>query len=236
MTVNTTTLHQYIRLTKFLGDVLGPDYEIVLHDLTDKNCSVVAIANGYISGRSPGAPLTAMMLSELQKKSYAHADARMNYSGISASGKMLRSSTFFIKDESGEPVGLLCINFDDSRYQNLSDQLLKLRHPDEFVESNFLFNTVLDRFEEKAKPSSETFYNSISETIHETMDSAISETGLAAGRLNLDEKMAVIAALEEKGAFMLKGSVKEVAKRLNCSSVSIYRYLAKIRSGAGQGE
>ncbi len=234
--VNTATIHQFIRLTKFLGDILGPDYEIVLHDLSDKDNSIVAIANGHISGRTIGAPLTTFMLADLKKKAYENMDARMNYSGVSASGKMLRSSTFFIKDESGEPVGLLCINFDDSRYQNLSDQLLKLRHPDEFVHTNFIYNQALDRFEEKAKPASETFYNSMSETISDTLTNVISETGVSAERLNLEEKLAVIGALEEKGVFMLKGAVKEVAKMLNCSTVSIYRYLAKIRNGSHPGE
>ena len=42
---------QYSILVDYLGKVLGPDYEIVLHDLTQSNKEVVAIANGHISGR-----------------------------------------------------------------------------------------------------------------------------------------------------------------------------------------
>ena len=29
-------LRQYVKLTEFLGAALGPDYEVALHDLTDK--------------------------------------------------------------------------------------------------------------------------------------------------------------------------------------------------------
>ena len=43
-------LRQYARLTDFLGRALGPDYEVALHDLTDTNRSLIAIANGHISG------------------------------------------------------------------------------------------------------------------------------------------------------------------------------------------
>lgn len=29
-------LQHYIKLTEFLGQALGPDYEVALHDMTDK--------------------------------------------------------------------------------------------------------------------------------------------------------------------------------------------------------
>ena len=51
-------LQQYIKVTEFLGLTLGPDYEVALHDMTDKNRSIIAIANNHISGRYVGAPLT----------------------------------------------------------------------------------------------------------------------------------------------------------------------------------
>ncbi|MEG1747831.1 MAG: PAS domain-containing protein, partial [Oscillospiraceae bacterium] len=51
-------VQQYIQLVDFLGYALGPDYEIALHDLTNQNQSIVAIANNHISGRQVGAPMT----------------------------------------------------------------------------------------------------------------------------------------------------------------------------------
>ena len=44
-------LQQYMKLTEFLGLTLGPDYEVALHDLTNKDRSIIAIANNHISGR-----------------------------------------------------------------------------------------------------------------------------------------------------------------------------------------
>ena len=125
-------LQHYIKLTEFLGKALGPDYEVALHDLTRKDRSIIAIANNYISGREVGAPLTNMSLSILRDKSYEHTDYHLHYYSINVNGKDLRSSTFFIKD-SGKLIGLLCINFDDSRYRAISDHILKLCHPDLFV-------------------------------------------------------------------------------------------------------
>ena len=104
----------------------------VLHDLTNKDHSIIAIANSHISGRKLGAPLTNMSLSILRDKSYERMDYHLHYYSINVNGKDLRSSTFFIKD-SGELIGLLCINFDDSRYRDVCDRILSLCHPDLFV-------------------------------------------------------------------------------------------------------
>ena len=57
-------LQHYIKLTEFLGQALGPDYEVALHDLTDKNRSIIAIANNHVSGREVGAPLTNVALQD----------------------------------------------------------------------------------------------------------------------------------------------------------------------------
>ena len=49
-------LRQYTVLVEYLGKTLGPDYEVVLHEILPENSRVAAIANGSISGRSVGAP------------------------------------------------------------------------------------------------------------------------------------------------------------------------------------
>ena len=62
-----TDLKPFISLVEFLGQALGPTYEIVLHDLKDPDHSIVAIANGDLSGRSIGGPLTDLALKLLQQ-------------------------------------------------------------------------------------------------------------------------------------------------------------------------
>lgn len=131
--VTNALLQHYVKLTEFLGQALGPDYEVALHDLTDKNRSIIAIANNHVSGREIGAPLTNVALSILRDKSYETSDYRLHYYGVSVNGKDLRSNTMFIK-QNGRLIGMLCINFDDSRYRAVSNQLMGLCHPDIFVE------------------------------------------------------------------------------------------------------
>ena len=44
----TDLLYSYTTTVKFLGSVLGPDYEVVLQDLSNINHSVIAIENGQL--------------------------------------------------------------------------------------------------------------------------------------------------------------------------------------------
>lgn len=212
-------LRQYVKLTEFLGAALGPDYEVALHDLTDKNRSIIAIANGHISGREIGAPLTNAALSVLMDRSYETQDWRLHYTGVSAGGKRLRSSTLFIK-EGGRLIGMLCINFDDSRYQALGQQVLALCHPESFLRQPH-------PSQDRACP--ETFRNSTEAVAQDAIQRELEHLGIPAERLTSEERLQVITALEESGIFLLKGSVKDVAAGLHCSQASVYRYLTQIR-------
>ena len=221
-------LQQFSKLTEFLGRALGPDYEVALHDLTDKDCSIVAIANNHISGREIGAPLTNVALKIIADRSYLTSDYRVHYRGVSADGKMLRSSTFFLKDEAGALIGMLCINFDDSRYKAISDSILGLCHPDAFVETNFLFDE--QRLAAQLLPEEpESFQHTPRGVAGSEVANVLRDLNVAADRLTQDEKMEVVGVLESRGVFLLKGAVKDVAEALCCSPASVYRYLSKLR-------
>ena len=216
-------LRQYVKLTEFLGAALGPDYEVALHDLTDKNRSIIAIANGYISGREVGAPLTNMALSVLKDESYEWQDYRLHYSGVSVTGNLLRSSTMFIK-EGGKLIGMLCINFDDSRYQAFAREVLTLCHPNQFFQA-------LTQPEEVPADAlrPETFRNSTEAVTQDAVAHELERLGVPADRLTSEERLRIIAALDASGIFLLKGAVKDVAACLGCSQASVYRYLSQIK-------
>ncbi|MEL7602040.1 MAG: PAS domain-containing protein [Bacillota bacterium] len=216
-------IKQYKVLVEFLSNTLGPDYEIALHDLSDKNNSIVAIENGHISGRSVGGPLTNVALKIIAEKSYKNADYKINYSGLSKGNKKLRSCTMFIKDEEGELVGLLCINFDDQRYRELSKLVLQLCHPDSYVERGQAAEAALTRDAE------ENFPNSMSALTDDVINDVLTELGTQVERLTQEEKLKIIGMLDEKGVFMLKGAVNIAAEKLSCSKASIYRYLGKLK-------
>lgn len=223
-------LQHYVKLTEFLGAALGPDYEVALHDLTDKNRSIIAIANNHISGREIGAPLTNMALSILKDRRYETSDYQLNYYGISVNGKDLRSNTMYIK-QGGRLIGMLCINFDDSRYRKLSQDILSLCHPDPFMEE-LQPAAEPESLEDAFREDPEKFRNSMEAVVADAINRKLEQMGCTAQRLTPEERLQIIAALEEGGIFLLKGAVKDTAAALYCSQASIYRYLSQIRSEA----
>ena len=221
-------LQQYVKLTEFLGHTLGPDYEVALHDLTDRNRSIVAIANSHVSGRKLGAPLTNTALKILRDKSYESQDYLLHYRGVSADGRILRSSTFFIK-QNGKLIGMLCINFDDSRYHAVSESILHLCHPDQFVDTNFQVDETRISDTPYALPAVEQFHNSSGGVAEDAVLRELKRLGLSPVRLTPEERLQIIHTLESDGIFLLKGAVKSVADILQCSQASVYRYLSQIR-------
>ena len=222
-------LQQYMKLTEFLGHALGPDYEVALHDLTNKDRSIIAIANNHISGREIGAPLTNVALSILRDRSYETSDYCLQYHGISANGKNLRSNTMFIKQD-GRLIGMLCINFDDSRYRDISDRILGLCHPDLFV-IDVLPQPGTHKAEVREdRPAPEKFRNSADAVTVDAINRELDRMGVVPERLTSEERLQVITALEASGTFLLKGAVKSAAASLHCSQASVYRYLSQVKN------
>ena len=215
-------LQQYIKVTEFLGLTLGPDYEVALHDMTDKNRSIIAIANNHISGRDVGAPLTNVALKILMDKSYETQDYRLHYCGMSAKGKVLRSSTMFIK-QNGKLIGMLCINFDPSRgIQAANDILTMCGMPP--------VSGTPQTEEEEAPQSTEIFVSNIPDVVRGAIEEVTGRAGMPSSRLTMEEMIRIVEALQQAGLFHLKGAVSEVAAQLGSSEATVYRYLSKLKN------
>ena len=215
-------LEQYKTLVEFLGQALGSDYEVVLHDLSEGNNAIVAIVNGHISGRSMGAPLTALALRFLADKEYEQHDYKVGYRGVSRKNGNLRSSTMFIKDEAGQVIGMLCINFDDSRYLAASEILTMCGMPP--------VSCTPQTEEEEAPQSTEIFVSNIPDVVRGAIEEVTGRAGMPSSRLTMEEKIRIVEALQQAGLFHLKGAVSEVAAQLGSSEATIYRYLSKLKN------
>lgn len=228
-------LNQYKILVDFLGKALGPDYEIVLHDITSEPGQIVAIANGHISGRQVGSPTANDALQILAANSWKTSDFLLNYPVAAENGHILRASTLFIKDEDGSPVGLLGINFDDSRYRELLGGLLSAIHPKDFSAGKQNFSQESSVSAEQMAPPvqpdslAENFSMDISSIMQNAFDSITASLETPIERLNQQEKRDIVQKLQERGVFKLKGGIAFAAKSLSCSPATVYRYLGDLQ-------
>lgn len=221
-------LESYAKLMPFLRQTLGPDYEIALTDLSGEG-TIVAIENGYITGRSVGMPPSNLAEKIISNKLYQDRDYITNQLGVSASGKPLRSSTYFIRDENNELKGLLCINFDGSRFQEMIDKMLLLVHPAEFIEKNHLFSFAPEKLlNEDVSTGVEKFSGSVDQALNDIIKPIVAKCETPVGQMTQDEKIRVVEQLNTRGVFYIKGAVSLVAEALCSSEATIYRYLSKI--------
>jgi len=215
-------LQNYIPFVNFLGQAMGPNCEVVLHDLTDPENAIIAIANGHVSGRKIGGPTTDLVLKVMKEGLEGRKTFIANYNARIKNNGICRSSSFFIRDESNKIVGVLCVNVDISKFveaQRLLDSLISCEaQPGISAKSTA---DVVDVFED--------LHSSIEDVLTAIIDNVLNKYEVTPDRLSLDEKIDVVKRLNENGLFLLKGGLNELARRMQVSEPTIYRYLTKIK-------
>ena len=209
---------RYIDLVNFMGEALGANIEVVLHDLRDCENSIVSIENNHISGRVIGGPVTDLALKIMKDAEYQDVAYLCNYEGKSKYGKALKSSTYIIRNQEHEIIGLLCINIDYSDHYSIKKMIEKLL-PEDGVEE----------LVDAAQIVTENLNDSVEHLIYESLLEAGIDDGVEVSRLSQGEKIEIIRQMNAKGIFLLKGAVTEVARQLEVSEATIYRYISIIR-------
>ncbi len=222
----------YSQLVDFLGHILGQDYEVALHELNDDSNQIIAISNGELTGRHLGSPLSNKMLEFVAGNMYTTQDYLLRFASTAANGKEMCSNSMLIRDASGELVGLLCINFDSSRYEDLAGRVMDLCGTMMLPRTESGTNLIAD--ENDPDDVSRSYPTSIAGATASIVTSVISSYPVDVNRLTQDEKMEIMDILNRKGVFLLKGSVSYVARELHSSEASIYRYLGKLNNKNNQ--
>lgn len=212
-------LLSYVPLMKFFAQQM-PDTEIVLHDVSNLDHSIIAIENSHISGRDVGGASTDLVLRILKDQSFRDRFFTEPYTSATDTGTFLSSGTYFIKHE-GELLGLLCTNTDITPSQNL------IKAVSDLMESRRL-TTKIQQNETQA--ISEKLTQSVGDIPVQTTLEIIRELELRADHLTQEEKLQVVQEIERRGVFLLKGSIASVAKVLRVSEPTLYRYIRQVRN------
>ncbi len=111
-------LKEYIPIIKTIAEMFGKKCEVLIHDFSNPQRSIIAIENGHVTGRKIGDPITDLTLSIWKKNGYGvnKKDRVVNYKTKTKDGKILKSSSVFIRDNHQKMIGCLCINYDLTAY------------------------------------------------------------------------------------------------------------------------
>ncbi len=210
----------YLQLVNFFGEILGENVEIVLHDLTNLEESIVAITNGQISGRQLGGPVTDLVLRMMKDVEFKDINYITNYKSESKNGKMLHSATYLIRDEQSRVFGMMCFNFDYSEHYAIQQAVEK-------IIPKFILNKETN--EKQTNGISEKLNDSIEHLVAGSIQEATYFNEFVPQRLVQEEKIDIVRRLHDEGIFLLKGAVLEVASQLQMSEATVYRYLSMIK-------
>ena len=205
-------LLSYVSVAELIARTF-PNAEVVLHDLSKPHHSVVYVANNSVTGRKVGQTFHHL----IEKAVFAGnpADGVVDNYFFKKEGKQIRSSSLLIRNEAGELIGALCINVDVTAAQQIIDLasgLLQGRAKGEKSKSDLsdsacTLPAVSANFEALEKEQS------VQHFVNNMVDSMINELN-ADGKKTKEDRLELIRFMDERGVFLVKGSMEYVAGKL----------------------
>lgn len=202
----------------------GPSCEVAVHYLAEIDHSIIAIENGYLTGRKVGDTLMDFGLHHIFEPDRLRQPFITNYtSKRSVGNRIFRFSTFYIHNAKGEIIGLLNANVD------ISDLLTMQK----ILSKELLMGETSSLPSEMLTP--QALVVSTDSLLDSTLEGAMKRYGFTdVQTLEKADKLKIISYLCEHNTFVLKGAVSIVAKKLGISEPTVYRYLQQLRAGAAE--
>ena len=191
----------------------GPNCEVVIHDLTqaDLEHTVVHIENGAVSGRTLGDGPSRMVLDLLRNKNLPQGD-HLAYLTRTPSGKVLRSSSLYIRGPSGRPETVFSIHYDISALLAMESLLSGLTAPDA----------------DKAR-NPQPIPQSVSALLDELIDQSVALIGRPVALMTREDKRRAVRFLSDSGALLITKSSDKIAAHFGISKYTLYHYLGSDR-------
>ena len=192
----------------------GSNCEVVIHDVSGNrpDHTIVHIENGHVSGRKVGDGASQVVLDQLARQDEQPKD-HLCYLTRTPDGKILKSSSLYIRNSRGGVVAIFSINYDVSglmMIQNTIGELLSTRDKEQTEPERIInVNAVLD----------------------ELIDQSVAMVGKPVALMNKEDKVRAIRFLNQSGAFLVTKSGDKVAKYFGISKYTLYSYIDANKDG-----
>ena len=209
-------LEAILPLMHFFGEMLGPDAEIILYDVDDR--VVYQVLNPMDDEMVPGSEMRSLERNFIDSKIYEKEEFIVNYRALSRSRHKLKSATFFLKNNPERQLrGMITVNINVDRLVELRDAL----------------NVMISGYRPYEASANSPFYNNFEVSVEGLVSTAIQDEldrfGVEPTRLSYQEKMEMVHSLDEKGIFLVKGAIGELAAALTPTATRMYRSLNKLQ-------
>ena len=209
------TLDFLKQLAHGLAIQFGSSCEIAIHDLKTKDLerSIVYIENGHVSNRQTGDGPSGIVLETLQSDPSTIHD-KLSYLTKTEDGRILKSSTFYIRDDDGSISYIFSLNYDITAFTAASTAIQSLI-------------ATKDNLPDLTGDSPRQITHNVNELLDLLIEQAVAKVGKPVAMMNKDDKVAVVQYLDHAGAFLITKSGDKVANYFGISKFTLYSYMGK---------
>ncbi|MDQ7092195.1 helix-turn-helix transcriptional regulator [Desulfosporosinus sp. PR] len=208
--LNDIEFEELKKIAKGIAAQFGGNCEVVLHRISEESTdhSIVAIENGHVTGRQVGDGPSHVVLEQL-KKGDLDQENHLCYLTKTSDGRILKSSTMYIRDSRGKVSAILGINYDISAF-TMAEAALK---------------DLIAYGSEDSQREPEKITINVNELLDDLIDESVKLIGKPAVMMNKDEKIKAIQFLNQRGAMLITKSGDKIAKYFGISKYTLYSYL-----------
>ena len=186
----------------------GSNCEVVVHDLSrHPDHSIVEIVNGHVTGRKVGDGASHVVIEQLQTNDPEPKD-HLCYLTKTPDGKILKSSTVYIRNSKGKVSAIFYINYDISKLLMVESAVRDL----------------ISTGEETQQTEPEKIVN-INDLLDDLIEQSVALVGKPVALMNKDDKVKAIRFLNQNGAFLVTKSGDKIAKYFGISKYTLYSYI-----------
>lgn len=191
-----------------IAQQFGQNCEVAIHDLTaiDLENTVVYIENGHVTQRNVGDGPSHVVLEASRKDSSTLKD-RYGYLTRTQDGRILKSSTIYIREDEDKIRYVFSINYD----------ITGLLAADSSIKS--LIST------EPETKAPEKITQNVNDLLDDLIEESVVLVGKPVALMSKEEKVAAIQFLNDAGAFLITKSGDKVSKYFGISKYTLYSYI-----------
>lgn len=199
------------QLARGIAAQFGSNCEVVIHEIREGPAegTIVCIENGHVTGRRLGDGPSQVVLEQMHNEEDSTVDPadRLCYLTRTPDGKLLKSSSFYIRDGDGRVSAIFCINFDISALAMAGNVLGELTMT-------------------KGTPGvPKRIATDVEDLLDDLIEQSVQLVGKPVALMNKEDKIRALQFLNGKGALLITKSGDKIARYFGISKYTLYSYL-----------
>ena len=186
----------------------GSNCEVVIHDVSSNHPdhSIVHIENGHVSGRKVGDGASQVVLDQMATQA-EHPRDHLCYLTRTPDGKILKSSTLYIRNRRGAVTAIFSINYDITELMMVENAIKPLI-------------SVASK-EEQVSPIPQN----VTDLLNELIEESTRQVGKPVPLMTREDKIKAIKFLNDRGALLITKAGDKISKHFGISQYTLYSYI-----------